>query len=240
MKFLYTTIFYQPLFNALVFLYQTVAFGDLGIAIIFLTLIIRIILFPLFQKSLRHQLVMQELQPKVKKLQTEHKSDVQKQTREIMALYKEHKVNPFSGFLFLLIQLPILFALYQIFFKVSGGGLEGLYGFITKPEVLETSFLGLINLSKRSIVMVVLASVLQYFQGKISLPKLVPGQTLSPAEKVSRQMVFIGPVLTAVIFLQLPAAVSLYWATTSIFSIVQQLFINRRHELGRIPKNASS
>src|SRR3989344_8878862 len=114
MTYFYDHIIYYPILNALVFLYNTIAFHDLGIAIILLTILVRVILYPLFHKSARHQAISQRLQPEVKKLQELHKHDKKKQTEAIMELHKEHGINPFSGFLLLLVQLPILIALYQI------------------------------------------------------------------------------------------------------------------------------
>src|ERR1700710_1498116 len=149
-------VLYQPLVNALVFLYDTVALHDLGLAIIFLTILIRLLLFPLFHKSARQQTVMQRLQPKLKAIQEEHKEDRAKQTEAMMALYREHQVNPFSGILFLLVQLPVLITLYHIFLSSLSAQAfaAALYHFVPAPNTLNTSFFGLINLSSRSIVMV--------------------------------------------------------------------------------------
>src|SRR3989344_5693043 len=111
---MFYTLLTQPLTNALVFFYNTIALEDLGLSIIFLTLAIRVLLYPLFHKSARYQMIMQKIQPKLKEVQKAHKEDKVKQTEAMMALYKEHNVNPFSGILFLVIQIPILLALYRI------------------------------------------------------------------------------------------------------------------------------
>ncbi len=139
----------------------------------------------------------------------------------MLALYQQHKVNPFTSFLLVLVQLPILIVIYQLILKgFSPEAFQNLYSFISVPEEINNTLLGLIDLSKRSIVVVGLAAVLQYFQGKLSLP--------ANSVKISRQMVFIGPVLTLIILTSLPAAVGLYWAATSGFSIIQQIIINKR------------
>lgn len=232
MLYLYDTFLYNPLLNILIFFYNTIAVGDFGLAIIFFTIFIRVILFPLFQKSARHQIVMQRLQPELKKLEEKHRGDRERQGREMMALYKENSINPFAGFLFLLVQLPILIALYQIFLNSqSKDFLSGLYGFIFRPDHINTSFLGLINLGGPSILMVGLAALAQYLQGVLSLPR-VQDHEPTPAEKMGRQMVFIAPVITLVIFYNLPAAVSLYWLVATIFSIFQQIIVNKKHERG--------
>jgi|SRR3989344_1327800 len=231
-------IFYQPPLNALIFFYNTIAFGNFGLAIILLTVLIRLLLFPVFHKSVKHQMVMQRLQPKIEKINREHKDDKEKKLKATMELYQEHNINPFSGFLLLLVQLPILIALYQIFLaKLTPETLGGLYSFVQAPETLNYWF-GLINLEGRSIVMVGLAALLQYIQGKMSLPKIESGRELSSAEKISRQMVFMAPLITLVIFFNLPAAVSLYWAVSSLFSIFQQEAVNRQLKSNEEPGNS--
>lgn len=229
MSTLFNEILYRPLFNALIFLYQYVSFGDLGVAIILLTIIVRFILFPLFYKSFKNQTLLQKLQPEIQKIQHDHKDNREKQAQAMLELYRHHKVNPFSGFLLIFIQLPILIALYKVFLN---GFAEldpaSLYSFISVPVDINSSFLGLLDLGKRSIFIVVLAAVLQYVQGKLSLPKKKEGEEVSKAAQIGRQMVFIGPILTIMVLTALPAAVGLYWLTTSAFSIVQQIIINRK------------
>lgn len=141
-----------------------------------------------------------------------------------MGLYREHRVNPLSSFLLILVQLPILIALYQVFMK----GLSIEAGF------LELSFLGLIDLSEKSAIIVGLAAAAQYFQGKLSIIKSEkPFKDLTPAERMGRQMIYLGPILTVIFlyFFNLPSAVGLYWLTTSLFSVIQQIIINKRLKL---------
>lgn len=242
---LYAEIFYKPLLNTLVFFYQTIAFRDLGFAIIFLTILIRLILFPIFQKSARHQMVMQRLQPKIKKIQEEHRHSRQKQGEAMMTLYKEHQVNPFSGFFLLLVQLPVLIALYQIFLRsLSPELITGLYSFVNAPEHLSASFLGLINLDQKNILIASLATLAQYFQGRLSMLKRKEesGKEPTMAERVGKQMVFVGPIVTFSILMNLPAAVGLYWSISALFSVFQQIIVNRKldhGELGNIHKKTA-
>lgn len=231
MAYLYHAILYQPLLNALVFFYNTIAFQDFGLSIVYLTVLIRLILFPLFHKGARHQAIMQRLQPELKKIQELHRGNKVKQAEATMEVYRKNEVNPFAPFVLLLVQLPILIALYQIFLKsFSPEFLSGLYSFVEAPTKIEPTSLGLIDLAKPSILMVGLAALAQYFQGRLALPKSEKGKLLSQAEKIGRQMVYVGPVLTLVIFYKLPAAIGLYWVVTSLFSIVQQIIINRQLE----------
>lgn len=219
MSDLFHKILYQPIFDVLVFLYQCL--GDLGIAIIVLTVLIRVVLFPLFYKGAKDQAVLQRLSPKIKEIQISHKNNREKQASALMGLYREHRVNPFSGFLLILIQLPILIALYRVFMN----------GFSIEAGFSDSSFLGLIDLSKKSAIIVGLAAVAQYFQGKLSIIKNEkPFKELTSVERMGRQMVYFGPILTIIFlyFFNLPSAVGLYWLTTSLFSVVQQIIINKR------------
>jgi YidC/Oxa1 family membrane protein insertase len=239
MRFLFNELLYKPLLNTLVWLYETVAFNDLGIAIILLTIIIRFILFPLFYKSFKNQTLLQRLQPKIKKIQKEHKKNREAQAQALMELYKTHKVNPFAGIGLLLIQLPILIALYRVFLNdfTRESIIGNLYSFIEAPAAINDIFLGLIPLQDRSMIIVALAVGAQYIQGKLSVPQKVEGNEM--ASKVGRQMMYIGPILTLIILPSLPAAVGLYWLTSSIFSAAQQQVINKnikKETDGRIPE----
>lgn len=214
MKNLFYLLFVKPLVDSLVFLYNYVAFQDLGIAIILLTFAIRLVLFPLFYKGFKNQTVLQKLQPEIEKIQQLHKHDREKQGLAMMELYRQHKVNPFSSFLVILIQLPILIGLYNVF--------------LNPPVGLNSSFLGLIDLKDSNLFIVLISAVLQYFQGKLSLPKIKSGQEKSSSFKIAKNMVLLGPLITVLILYNLPSAIGLYWLATTIFSIGQQLYINKR------------
>jgi YidC/Oxa1 family membrane protein insertase len=229
MMYLYQAIFYRPILNILVYFYENIAGRDFGIAIILVTLLIRVVLYPLFHKSAKHQMALQRLQPKIKKIQELHKNDKQKQTEALMALYKEHGVNPFISLILLVVQLPILITLYRIILSGLGaGGIGiGLYSFISAPSVINAMFLGILNLKQRSIILVVLAGIAQYFQARLAIYRSPDAGVPSPAERMARQMAFIGPIITIVIFYNLPAGVGLYWLVSSIFSIIQQIIVNK-------------
>ena len=223
---MFKTIFFDPLINLLILFYNLV--GDLGLAIILLTVFVRLVLLPLFYKSAKNQILMQRLQPELKKIQHNHKDNKEKQAQAMMDLYKKHNINPFAGIFTLIIQLPILIALYQVFLEgFSPEIFDNLYYFIAKPEFLNSSFLSLLDLQKSSILMVSLAAVSQYLQGHLTLPPIKTGEEASPMEGMARQMVYFGPVLTVVILYNLPAAIGLYWLVTSLFTAVQQVYINK-------------
>ncbi len=213
---LFNSYIYQPILDALIFIYRTLAFHDLGLSIVMLTVLVRAVLFPIFYKGTRDQTLMQHLQPHIKKIQLDHKDDKEKQAKELLDLYKKHRLNPFSGLLLLLVQLPIFIALFQVFTRGLGGGAFD-----------SNSFLGLINLGAKSIVVALLAAGLQYLQGRLALPKAVAKDSGNPMASMGRTMVVMGPVLTLVILWNLPSAIGLYWVTSTIFSVFQQLYINR-------------
>jgi YidC/Oxa1 family membrane protein insertase len=233
-SYIFNLIFYWPTLNLLVYFYETVAIRDFGLAIIFVTVLIRLVLYPFFHKGARQQMLMQRIQPHVKKIQEIHKHDREKQAQALMDLYKEHGVNPFSSMLLLIIQVPILLALYWVVEAVlKSGAISGLYSFVPQPGVINTAFLGTINLAAPSILLILLAALAQYFQSRLAIYRNPVGSgQLSSAEKMARQMTFIGPIVTIVIFYSLPAAVGLYWLVTSLFSVFQQIIVNRHFKKG--------
>ncbi|MEK7147078.1 MAG: YidC/Oxa1 family membrane protein insertase [Patescibacteria group bacterium] len=212
MSGIYNQFIYQPILQLLVFIYNHLAFNDLGLAIIILTVVIRFVFLPLFHKSTKGQMVLQKLQPEVEKIKNHHKNSKEAQAAALMELYRRHGVNPFGNFLLLIIQLPVLIALYQVFMNELSGTLFATH-----------DFLGLIDLKNRSNLLVGLSVAAQYFQGRqLQLPqKSGDGQTA----KINQFMVFLGPVITFMILLNLPAAVALYWLVTTIFSIGHQFYI---------------
>lgn len=215
---LFNTYLYNPLLNFLIYLYHNFSFGDIGIAVILLTVLVRIVLFPVFYKGAKDQAIMQKIAPKLKEIQTKHKDDKEKQVKETMALYKDHKVNPFSQIFLLLIQLPIMIAIFKIF---SDG--------IKTITDLNPYFFGLIDLTQKNLILVLIAAGLQFYQTKLMIPKTDKNaKDLSPAEKMGKQMMYIGPVMTVLIFSSLPSVISLYWLTFSAFSVIQQIVINKR------------
>ncbi|MBI2592884.1 MAG: membrane protein insertase YidC [Candidatus Colwellbacteria bacterium] len=235
---LFNEVLYKPIFNSLVWLYNNAAFGDLGVAIILATVLTRIIFFPLFQKSLKHQRLVQELQPRIKKIQEDHKNDREKQTKAIMDLYGSSKVNPLMPFLLLIVQLPILFALYQVFVTgLNPDSFRSLYSFIPEPQSVNHSFLGFMDLRHPNIIITLLATIATYFQGKLALPKTKAGKG-EVADKMSRQMVFLAPGITLIFLFNFPSAVGLYWLTTTTFSIIQQIIVNRGFENEGIAKTS--
>ncbi|MFH1966290.1 MAG: YidC/Oxa1 family membrane protein insertase [Patescibacteria group bacterium] len=226
---IFNEILYYPLFNALVWLYNFIPGNDLGIAIILLTILIRFILYPLSKKAIQSQKAISKLQPKIKEIQKKYKNK-EEQAKAMMELYKKYKVNPMAGCLPILIQLPILIALYRVFINgLNPEALNFLYGFIERPEALNVMFLGLIDLSQRNIFLAVLAGAFQFVQSKMIMPQNVNKQKgksggIDFSSIMTHQMVYMMPLITIFIAWNLPSALPLYWIVITLFGIVQQYF----------------
>jgi YidC/Oxa1 family membrane protein insertase len=228
MSYLFNTFLYQPIINVLVFLYNTVAFGDLGVAIIMLTVLVRLCLAPMYHKMLHQQAITKKMRPEMQKIQEEYKNDKEKQTALLMELYKKYKINPFYTFLVLLIQLPILWALFKAFSKgLSGGVSSVVYPFITDPGTFNNIAFGFLDLNGRSLILIALTAIAQFVQTKISSP--VPETKGKPGSFAAsgNVMGIMLSLFSVFILWRLPAAVAVYWLTTTLFSIGQQFICNK-------------
>jgi len=226
LKFFFNTALYKPILNSLVFLYEYLPGHDFGVAIIVLTCVIKVLLFPLSLKSIVSQKATQEIQPKIKEIQNKFKNDKEKQAKAIMELYKKEKINPFSGCLPLLIQLPILIALFLVLknmsFNSDSINPALFYSFIPAPSHINPMFLGVVNLTTPSVVLAVIAGIVQFFQSKMITPKNISKKTDDFSQIMQKQMLYLFPIMTIIILWKLPAAIGLYWITSSLFSIGQQ------------------
>ena len=167
LKTFYFSVFFQPIFNLLIGLYLVLG-HNLIVAILALTILIRLILWPLNQQAIKSQRAMQELQPKIEVLKEKYKDDRTKLGQAMMELYKTEKVNPLSSCLTLIIQLPFLIAVYQVFQKGLTGGqhLDWIYGFMPALDSLQTTVWGW-NLTEKSLLLAVLAGAAQFWQTRM-------------------------------------------------------------------------
>jgi YidC/Oxa1 family membrane protein insertase len=220
------TVFYQPIFNLLVFLYNTIAFQDIGLAILFITLIVRLILYPLSKKAIKSQRDLQTIQPELEEIKEKYKDNKEKMGPEIMALYKEKKINPFGSCLPLLVQLPFLIAIYQVFFnELKDGAIlntQALYPFIVNPGSLDTIAFGFFNFTEKSLPLALLAGLAQFWQGKMMMTK---SKSNNPAAAITNQMMYMMPVVTVLIGASFPAGLTFYWLLTTLFSVAQQYIV---------------
>lgn len=230
---IWNAILYQPFVNILAFLISAIPGGDVGIAIIILTLLVKTALIPLSQRSIESQAKMKLLEPEMKKIK-ESGATKEEQAKETMLLYKKHKTNPFSGCLLVLIQIPIIFALYYVFYK--GIKFDGslLYSFIHVPEKMNMVFLGIVDISKKSLVLALLAGFSQFLQAHY-MPKSAPLKSNekasfqeSFAQSMQMQMKYFLPILIVFIAYSISGAVALYWITSNMFTVVQQIYANKK------------
>ena len=234
---IWNTIFYEPLYNLLVFLINVVPWGDVGIAVIVLTVIVKLILFPLSQKAVRSQIKLKELNPKLEQIKKDYANNKEEQARKTFELYKNEKVNPFSGCLVLLIQLPVIFALYYVFLRGLSFAPEHLYSFVSIPEIVSSKLFGLIEMHGKSIVLALLAGATQFVQARLATPISSPSDDADKdsfqaqfAKSMQLQMKYVLPVFIAIVSYQISAAVALYWATSNLFTIFQEIYIRRKLE----------
>jgi len=184
--------------------YFYLLFHNYGIAIILLTIAIRLILYPLTHKQTVSMKALQELQPEMKKIQEKHKDNPEKYQQEVMELYKKNKINPLSGCLPLLLQMPVLIALYQTLINTS--------------EFKNAPFIWVKDLSMGSdIPLVLLLGLTTYLSQKMSITD--PNQ--------AKMMAFI-PILMMFMFWTLPAGVILYIVVSNLFTMAQQYLVMRQ------------
>jgi len=227
---------YKPLVNVLAFFVSIIPGGDVGVAVIILTILVKTLLFPLSQRSIENQAKMNLLNPELKKIK-ENKASKEEQAKQTFELYKKHKTNPFSGCLLVIIQIPIIFALYYVFMKGVKFDSNYLYPFIHAPQNINMNFLGILDIeSKKGLFLAILAGLSQFFQAyfmpKLKQPKESGGSFQeSFAKSMNMQMKYVFPFIVAFITYSVSGAVALYWITSNIFAIGQQIYAKKKKNL---------
>ena len=235
---MFNTLLVYPLLNLLIFIYAILPGHDFGVAVILVTVLIRLALWPIVGKQLHSQKKLQALQPEIAKIKKAAKGDRQKESQMTMELYREKEVSPFSSCLFLVIQLPFLLAFFSVFKKVGGGFdtiAPHLYNFvrnmpfvqnlIAHPSLYQPELFGVINLAKPNVFLAIFAGVTQFFQTRMLQPRKVEKGDQQTQMLNTVGMIF--PVVTVMIALRLPSALALYWGVTSLIAILQQWLIMR-------------
>lgn len=253
---MFNAIFVQPLLNLLYWLYATVPGHDFGIAVILLTVAVRLFLWPIASKQLHGQKALTALQPEVNKLKEKYKNDQQKFNQAVMELYKEKEVNPFGSCLLTLVQFPFLIGLFYVFNKfrspeyvqiaANTGIIADLYPFVREATAeftktitsIDTHFLGWVDLAKPYLPFGIVAGALQFAQSKMLMPKKEDAGK-DPAAAMTTQMTYFFPVLTVIISATLPAALPLYWSVTTLFAVGQQYLVMHKDVEGLEEKSES-
>lgn len=230
-------VLYRPLFNLLIWLYNVIPGADIGFAIIALTVVVKLVLWPLTQASLKSQKALQDLQPKLDELKALHKDNKEALAKAMMELYAKEKVNPLSSCLPILVQIPILIALYKVLSDgLHAESLGALYAFVQNPGTIDAMFLGKMNLAERSITLAILSGIFQYIQTRMLIARRPPKQVQgTPAAKdeemlqaMNQSMLYFMPVMTVVIGFSLPGGLTLYWVAMNVVSIIQQYFVFKK------------
>lgn len=228
---IWNAVLYEPLLNALAFLVSIIPGGDVGLAVILLTILVKIALLPLSHRSIESQAKMNLLTPELNKIKKSGASR-EEQARLTFELYKKNNTNPFSGCLLLLVQIPIIFALYYVFFKGINFDSGLLYSFVHIPESVNMLFLGYLDITQKSLLLAVLAGVSQFLQAYYMPAPAQSGETGSFQESFAKsmhvQMKYVFPVIVAFIAYSISGAVALYWITSNIFMVGQQIYIKKK------------
>lgn len=229
------TVLFTPIYNLLMGLTAVMPAHDIGLAVVVVTIIVKVLLMPLSFSALRTQKAIRVLEPKLKELRETHKDDKEKQAREMLALYKEHKINPFAGFLTLLIQLPIIISLYWVFVSsdLLSVDVSLLYSFVAAPQGISPVFLGIFAVTGASIVLSVLAAATQAAYAWLAIPmpeksdKKKPDMQADFGRAMAIQMRFMLPIFIGIAAYLTSVAVALYFITSNVVSLIQELIVRR-------------
>lgn len=234
MSELFNTLLLKPLYNLMVIIVESVPYADIGVSVIILTVIVRFILFPLSKNALVTQVKMKKIQEPLRELQEKHKDNRQMLAMETMNLYKVNNIKPFSGFFLLLLQLPVIIALYKVF--ISGGlpaiNTDLLYSFVHAPEYVGIKFLNLFDITQKNVWISLLVVYSSYFQAKLSFkdqvdpPKEGFGADLMKSMQI--QMTYVFPVVMGFVAYGLGGIIALYFLTGNIFTIFQQRYLKNK------------
>lgn len=207
---------------------------DAGVIIVIFTLVVKFALYPLSKKAVVAQIEMKTIEGDLRAIREKYKDDKQEQARKTMDLYKEKKINPFSGIFVILLQLPIIFALYYVFLRSGLPEINAdlLYSFVSRPESIDMNFLGLINITGKSLLLALLAGLSSFFQIRASVPAYSGPQKKGNfqddlARSMNIQMRYVFPIIVFFISYQISGVIALYWFTSNIFTLVQERFLRK-------------
>lgn len=231
--------FFDPVYNTLVFFIDIFPGGDVGLSIIATVVVVKLILLPLSIKAAKTQKVIREIEPKLLEIKEKFKDKREEQAQALLAIYKEAGINPISSVLLIFLQLPIVIALYLAVSNGGGVPLPSintglLYSFIPEPAVASMSFLGMFDITAKSMVLALLAGITQFWQVKMVMPVLPPKDpNAAPsfkddfARNMQLQMRYVMPVIIFFVAYALSAAIALYFVVSNIVAILQEIYIKK-------------
>ena len=235
MSSLFHSYIYLPLYNGLVYLVDILPGHDMGLAVILLTILVRVVLFPLARRAVKTQMAMRKVAPEIEALKTTHKDDPQEQARATFELYRKHGIKPFSSFFLLLVQLPVLFGLYAVFVRSGLPTVDPalLYAAVPVPVAVSVDFLGFIDVTGKSVLLALVAGITQALYARLSMgPKKEAKSDGTFANDLARnfelQARYVLPAIMAVFAYIASSAVALYFITSNVFMLAQELLMGRR------------
>jgi YidC/Oxa1 family membrane protein insertase len=198
------------LLKCLLLLYQWIP--NYGVGIIILSIATKVVFYPLTQSSLRTMKIMHRLQPRMNEIRANHKDDPTKMNTAVMALYKEHKVNPLGGCLPMLLQIPVFFALYQVF--------------LNAVELRAAFFIGHIHDLSAPDILLVLGPLPIHLMPILMTLSTFWMQVLTPTDPNQKPLMMLMPLMMLFIMYNLPSGVILYWTVNNVLSALQQQWVN--------------
>ncbi|MFJ2513563.1 membrane protein insertase YidC [Streptomyces griseoviridis] len=220
-----------------------------GLSIVSLVILIRICLIPLFVKQIKATRAMQTLQPEMKKIQERYKTDKQRQSEEMMKLYKETGTNPLSSCLPILAQSPFFFALYHVLNAIATGSTIGVINesllasarkahivgaplaakFTDSSSTVEALGASLMDVRVVTAIMIVMMSASQFYTQRQLMTKNVDTTVKTPFMQQQKMLMYVFPVMFAVFGINFPVGVLVYWLTTNVWTMGQQMYVIRNN-----------
>ncbi len=230
---IFHSLLYKPFYNILVYLTGVLPGSDIGWAVIVLTIFVLAILLPLRHKQANTQRQMKAVESEQNKIKKDYADNSAERNKRIIELYNKHGINPFAGFALIFIQIPVMLALYFVFTRGIPFTNVDLYSFVTLPTGINSIFLGLLDLTTKSIPLALLVALTQYIQVNLALPPIAPrtegegfGQDF--ARSMNTNMKYVMPAMIGFFAASFPSVVGLYWLTNNIFGIAHELYVKRK------------
>lgn len=233
---MFHTLFYAPIYNLLVFFLAHVPGQEIGVAIILVTIVVKLILYPIKKSGDVTQYNLKKIEKELGFLKEKHKADPKKSGEEMMLLYKREKINPFASIFALILQIPVFFALYKVFSHKLIADPASLYSFISFPEHVSTVAFGFLDVTAHYLYVGIAAGISSYFLARrqtSALKGLSSDSSKTPTfqeqlgKTMQTQLLYVIPFIVGFSATYFPAALGLYWITNNIISILQDVLIKR-------------
>lgn len=233
---IFNTFFYEPLYNLLVLFLGVIPLHDVGAAIILVTCVVKGILLPLNISATRSQYALKKVEKEIQDIREKHKNNPQEAGTKMMEIYKREKINPLSSLFAVLLQIPVFIALYLVFSKGIHAQTEMLYSFVTFPETLHTNAFGILDVTQKNFIVALLTGITAYLLARrqtatmtTSTGSKTPSFQESFQHSLKIQMLYVFPVLILSTAMFFPAAVGVYWITSNILGIFQDIYIKKKY-----------